>query len=506
MAWDPTNPDALIIGGGVAGLSAAAALAARGVHTLLIEEGGKLGGKLQANIDPDGDAIEHGIHGWWEEYVNFRGLLEQAGIGDIFSKPLEQFNVWYRDGTWAVLRPGNLMAPFGYLQMLRESQRLSTADKLWTALPGLSLASFDSAFDYQRLLGIDLASWMRRHFLPRKVEELAFEPTVRANLFLPNVLTSASDGINSLVRGTRRRDSWRVCWLKQNSNSAVIEPLKKYIEEQGGAVWESSRAEKIVCDAERVATVHIRRQSEEILVRPAHVVVATDIPGAKKLTASLTARWPALLGIQNLSTTDVIVSRLWYRGTPNLAKKDGVLLRNDVVDAFLAISAFQSEFGGEDKVVLETQTYRARPWMRAPEDVVKQRIREDLENTLPELKSATLLKHVLVRHHGVFTAFRAGEESFRPAVRSPIPNLFFAADWVRIAEPVMFMERAVTAGRHAANHILRTIGKPVWPILPLPAADLPVRFLRAAARSLHRFRRLIGTMVGYQSIGGYDGA
>jgi uncharacterized protein with NAD-binding domain and iron-sulfur cluster len=55
--------DAVIIGGGLAGLAAAVELTAQGVSVTVIEKASIPGGKLSGFRDADGDSIEHGFHG-----------------------------------------------------------------------------------------------------------------------------------------------------------------------------------------------------------------------------------------------------------------------------------------------------------------------------------------------------------------------------------------------------------------------------------------------------------
>ena len=245
MEPDLSAAEVLIVGGGVAGLTAAATLAARDVPFLLVEEAGQLGGKIQASPDRLGHVIEHGIHGWWEEYLNFKELLRQAGIQEIFTTPLEAFNVCYPDRHWGRLRPAPLAAPFGYYAMIW-GLKIGLFAKLLSASAGIAIASFSSRHDYDRLLGIDLAAWTRRHFLPTRLDELVFEPTIRSNLFLPNVLASCADGLNAMVRGTRRRDSWKVSWLNRNTHDAIVKPLRDYIQARGGQIWQGWSVDRLV--------------------------------------------------------------------------------------------------------------------------------------------------------------------------------------------------------------------------------------------------------------------
>ncbi len=57
-----------------------------------------------------------------------------------------------------------------------------------------------------------------------------------------------------------------------------------------------------------------------------------------------------------------------------------------------------------------------------------------------------------------FPSFKKGLQKYRPSATYPsksgIPNLSFAGDWLRTSYPSALMERAVSTGREAANHVL----------------------------------------------------
>jgi len=77
------QPEVLIIGGGPAGISAAIELTERGVPVQLFEAGSQLGGKVKGweeSIGGERVDVEHGVHGWWYQYVHFRDLLGRYAL------------------------------------------------------------------------------------------------------------------------------------------------------------------------------------------------------------------------------------------------------------------------------------------------------------------------------------------------------------------------------------------------------------------------------------------
>ena len=78
----------VVVGGGIAGICAAAGLAEVGIPVLLLERNGfSVGGRVASypptSFEWQGKVwtftVEHGVHGWWRQYQNFLGLIEEYG-------------------------------------------------------------------------------------------------------------------------------------------------------------------------------------------------------------------------------------------------------------------------------------------------------------------------------------------------------------------------------------------------------------------------------------------
>src|SRR5438874_1411395 len=72
-----------VIGGGLAGMSAALRLSQRGLRVRLIEAGARLGGKAGANRNGD-DFDEHGYHIFPKWYLNLWRIVDELKIRDQF--------------------------------------------------------------------------------------------------------------------------------------------------------------------------------------------------------------------------------------------------------------------------------------------------------------------------------------------------------------------------------------------------------------------------------------
>jgi len=109
VAADPRRPrtapdgtEALVVGGGIAGVSAAVVLAERGVSVTLIEAAPTLGGRLGAwpHTLPDGtdQVVEHGFHAFFRHYYTWRAILRRIDPELGFLRPVGGYPVLSR--TW----------------------------------------------------------------------------------------------------------------------------------------------------------------------------------------------------------------------------------------------------------------------------------------------------------------------------------------------------------------------------------------------------------------------
>lgn len=91
---------ALVVGGGVAGLSAALELVQRGYRVVVREAGDVFGGRLATReLDPGLGRtfrVEHGLHMWFDNYRTFADIRRRLGV-DHFFRPDDVVNFVFRD-------------------------------------------------------------------------------------------------------------------------------------------------------------------------------------------------------------------------------------------------------------------------------------------------------------------------------------------------------------------------------------------------------------------------
>ncbi|MGH7199331.1 MAG: hydroxysqualene dehydroxylase, partial [Planctomycetaceae bacterium] len=120
---------ALIVGGGLAGLAAAGALAVRGVRVTLLESRPRLGGRASSFLDrAAGERIDNCQHVSMGCCTNFRHFCETAGMFDLFRRERTLYFI-APDGTINPLSASAWPAPLHLWPGLRGLSYLSREDK-----------------------------------------------------------------------------------------------------------------------------------------------------------------------------------------------------------------------------------------------------------------------------------------------------------------------------------------------------------------------------------------
>ncbi|MDQ3930429.1 MAG: FAD-dependent oxidoreductase, partial [Chloroflexota bacterium] len=95
---------AIVIGGGLAGLTAAADLADAGASVLVLEKRPVLGGKVSSWVE-DGYPVESGLHIFFGCYTELLKMMRRVGAYE---------NILWKEHTINVARPGGRVSRFRF--------------------------------------------------------------------------------------------------------------------------------------------------------------------------------------------------------------------------------------------------------------------------------------------------------------------------------------------------------------------------------------------------------
>jgi uncharacterized protein with NAD-binding domain and iron-sulfur cluster len=292
-AQSPQTTPVVVAGSGPAGLAAALALARAGVPIHLLESAPWPGGKVSSHRS-GGHSLDHGVHGWWMNYLNFDELLAWSGV-DLESalQVARGSTLIHRDGRCFPLRTIGTEVPsplFLALQLLR-SPFLSKLDLLKAARFFLHVLAFDHERDYDAYDGITFAELMRRCRVPDDLRINMLEPFILSFDFATSERVSAACGLSGLqfyVVPSQRSILAR--WARGLPADVIFGPILAKLESYGARVSFDTRLESVLIGDGAVRAVRVSTtgagSADEVLA----TVALDEVP------ASGFARLPSLAG------------------------------------------------------------------------------------------------------------------------------------------------------------------------------------------------------------------
>jgi phytoene dehydrogenase-like protein len=421
-----SQTDVVVVGGGMAGLTAACYLARAQMEVTVIEKALYLGGRA-ATQEFDGFRFNRGGHALYTGGAASRVLME-LGVSYDYGIPKQTF----------VMQGGKLSPfPVDPLGLLR-ADLLNAGDKL--ALVGLLVAL--GAAKPQALANTSVQGWLdqnvRRPQLRRLMMGLARTfvystalDLVSAELFVEKFQRALRHPVHYVDGG------WRT----------LVDGLRAAAERAGARIVSNVQVESVEIDNGHARSVRLRDGS---VVRASAVVVATSPRDAAKLVHG--GDHPAMRQIveglipARIACLDVALNRLPVPGRPIVQDLDG--------PRFMSAQSVYSRVAPEGAALI-ISFKQLDP--RHPGDPREDE--RDLEDLLdaaqPGWRDALIKRQYLPRIEAVGTLPTAREGGFagRPDPRvTGLDNLYLAADWV--GPEGFLVDASMASARRAAELVL----------------------------------------------------
>lgn len=449
-----TNHDAIVIGSGLAGLSAAFELAERGLRVLVLEAEQQVGGRT-SNWRADGMDVESGIHKFVGFYKEFPRLLKRAGIdlddvfiyqdeleirvaegGDKNSDPKRRRRSG-RFGVTALHRP--ILTIGG---ALGNSELLSWRDK-WQLVRFMTAGTIQYLRDPESLDRLSVAEYARQHGVGDNVIYTVIWSLSSGLFFLPPERYSAYPFFALSWAGTKGSLTSRLAVFSGGMTDVMMTPLADAIRKMGGEVLTGTRGERLLIDEGRVTGVSAGEQS----YAAPRVVIATQIAPAKKIIGASIglpddAELVKLMSLPDMSGVAVQLEL----DAPGLPDDHVIFGANSILGTFgeQSHTTFRHSEGRISTFLTPTE-----PYINMSKDEVVAAVVADLKRLGVDVEGR-VKNAAVVKHPSEFYLLEPGSEARRPLQRTSIPGLALAGDYTKQAL-ICSMEGAVISGRLAAE-------------------------------------------------------
>jgi len=454
----------IVIGGGLAGITAALDCADGCAHVTLLEVRPRLGGAAYS-FQRDGMWLDNGQHVFLRCCAAYRALLTRLGSEHrVRIQPRLEIPVLSPGGMRAVLRRGALPAPLHLTGALMRYSYLTPAQRLSAARAALALGQLDP-----RAATGTLGEWLAKHGQDSAAVAALWDLIALPTLNLSAAEASLALGVFVLRTGLlERNDAGDIGFHMRPLRETLGEPAQRVLGEAGVEVRLGVRAERVEraegadavgadvavprarshargSDSER-NTDGLRVRANGVEIEADAVVCAVPHERASALLEPLLGaearRWTGL-GESPIVNVHVVYDRpvcdLPFAagvGTPVQYVFDRTAAAGLSEGQYLAIS-----LSGADRE------------MECPSEQLRERYLTALSELFPRAQDAVVHSFQVTREHAATFRAKPGTEKLRPASGTDVPGLALAGAWTDTGWPAT-LEGAVLSGHAAAREVL----------------------------------------------------
>ena len=447
-----------VIGGGIAGISTASALSERGFEVHLYEKDHFLGGKVGSWLfESKGETLrtEHGFHGFFRQYYNLRNFLKKIGAFHHLI-PIDDYTILFDKDK----KQGFKDLDSTPLLNILDLRKYGVID--WktflnpVGIPFINLLKFDYATTFKKFDSESYASFADRTMMNAKMR-MVFNSFSRAFFAEPEDMSMAELIKSFHFYFLSNEEGLQYDVLDDDFQTSFISYCEKFLKRHKATIHYSTPID------------HIEKTASGFLVNGDsfdYCVLSTDVKHTKSLIEQSQGLEPYTNTVFKLTSLKqsgrYAVLRLWtdrfesdtllpfFIFTDRLRCLDSVTLYHKMEKESAAWSTKNK--GG----IFELHSYSVPQYLTTDEEI-KDQLLIELYHYFPELKGMKVW-HEYFQHRDDFPGFHTHQYATRPEVKTDIPGLYLAGDWVKMNNCTMLMEAAYTSGAIAANHIMTEEG------------------------------------------------
>jgi len=441
---DSNSYDAVVVGGGIAGLAATVALAGAGAKVTLLERRPYIGGRAYSYEHP---AIEETID---SQHVvvgcctNILDLSQQAGMADTI-RWYDELTFLEPGGRRSLLRPGNLPAPAHQAISFLRAPMLSLQDKA-----GITAGLARFLRGYPADDSESFAVWLKRTGQTERAIRHFWEPVVVGALNDDFERCSVKYAGKVFHESFLRSPEAGRLGIPAAPLSQFFAPVAELARKKGATIKLKAGVERI----EQIADKRWLVQANGESYTASSIVLATDFRQTQNLLSSLQKPLPNET-FDKFIPAPITTIHLWY--DRDVTELDHAVLLDTRIQWMFAKSRIR-RWPAERGSYLELVISASWPELKMSREQILSSALRDIEMFFPAVKQAKLLKSGVLKEARATFSVVPGLDVFRPNQATEWPGLYLAGDWTATEWPST-MEGAVRSGRMAAGALMGDSGR-----------------------------------------------
>jgi squalene-associated FAD-dependent desaturase len=440
-----TQPQIGVVGGGLAGLSAAIACGDAGAQVTLFEARTRLGGATWSS-ERDGLWIDNGQHVFLrccESYIAFLRRLDAMDLVTIQDRL--DIPVLMPGRGMARLRRGALPAPLHMTGSLLRYSHLNMIDRL--RVGGAALALRDLDLSDPNLDTQSFGSWLREHGQSEAAIDRFWDLFTRATINLRPRDASLALAVKVFQTGllTDPR-AGEIGISKVPLSQLHAEPAARELEKLGGAVQTRAPVEAVECGPNGMAQVRLRDRVhpfDAVIVATPHDVAAEILPDEAKVDREAFRA----LGVSPIVNLHVVYDRV-VMDEPFVA---------GVETPIQWIFDRSATAGVKSGQCLTVSLSVADAYVGASREALRDQFEPALQQLFPAAKDAHIVEFLVTCERAATFRGAPGTAAMRPKTETGVRNIALAGAWTDTGWPAT-MEGAVRSGNSAARAALISVG------------------------------------------------
>jgi 15-cis-phytoene desaturase len=431
----------VIIGAGLAGLTAAMQLSEAGHYVQVVEANSFIGGRTSSWTER-GMAMESGLHRFLGFYTALPAVLHKAGID------LDKMLCW--EDEIAIRVPG---LPEEVLGLAPLHKPLKTAAALFghnDFLPPSDKLALTAMFSAgakmyvqhpEQLDDITVLDFARQHNVSEQAIKHLLMPLTEGIFFLAIEHYSMFILMSLFMPYLKSLPKLCVGAFMGGMSEVMMQPMADFVVAHGGEIITGAPATQLIVENGRVTGVETKRRA----YKADHVIVAASLHGAQQLLQGRFADHSSLQNFLRLPTMPAVTFQLELR-KPSMPIDRTTFGPTTALASFAEQSrtTFQGSAGRLSIILAHPEIY-----LHKDDDEILRHVLRDGDRLGLELRD-NVQSYRSVRLPHDFYSLAPGNEALRPAQQTDIPGLILAGDYTK--QPyVATMEGAVVSGQRAAK-------------------------------------------------------